>query len=133
MAMTARDELVASATPRIVAGGAALLVAVGVFSIDLSKMGGLASLVGVWRLLAPLLLVLAFIPDRRVIRFLESGSVGASIHALGWLTVLQLGGGPYSDPGDVGRLWLVLTAGLAGVGALVCGQSRRAAKPADKT
>jgi hypothetical protein len=128
--MTVRDGLLASAGPRVVVGTAALLVAVGVFSIDLSKMGGLASLAGVWRLLAPLLLVLALTPDGRVMRFLESGSMGACIHAIGWLTFLQLGDPPYPDPGNIGRLWLVLTAGLAGLGAWVCSRYRRAEKRA---
>jgi hypothetical protein len=128
MAMTARDELAASGAPRTVVGAAVLMVAIGVYSVDLSKLGGLASLVGVWRLLAPMLFVLALTPDRRVIRFLESGSLGACIHAIGWLTVLQLADGPCPDPGTVGRLWLVLTAGLAGVGTWVCSQYRRAEK-----
>ena len=96
-------------------------------------MGGFAGLVAFWRLLAPSLVILALTPDRRALRFLESGSLGACVHAIGWLMFLQFGDDPLPEAGAAGQLWLVMTAGVAGMGTWVCSRYRRAEKQADNT
>ena len=46
---------------------------------------------------------------------------------------LQVGDDPFPEPGAAGQLWLLLTAGVAGMGTWVCSRYRRAEKQADNT